>query len=72
MSSSKKDRIMTRPAHAEEDCIRVRLDDRTIVLIKSMKNFDFWKQRYPGARVIDPVVSAKVDPNTARSAAAEE
>lgn len=54
-----KNLILTRPAQADEDCIRVRLDRRTIVLIKSMKKFDYWKARYPEAQVMDPVVLAK-------------
>lgn len=46
---------MHRPAQADEDCIRVRLDHRTIVLIKSMKKFAYWKERYPDAFVLDQV-----------------
>ncbi len=46
---------MFRPAQADEDCIRVRLDHRTIVLIKNMKKFAYWKERYPDAVVLDPV-----------------
>lgn len=55
MSSPRKERIVLRPAQADEDCIRVRLDHRTVVLIKSMKKFAYWKERYPDARVMDPV-----------------
>jgi|GEM_PF-3919304 len=33
--------------------IRVRLDQRTIVLIKSMDKFAYWKERYPKAEVLD-------------------
>lgn len=55
MSSSRKEKILFRPAQADEDCIRVRLDHRTIVLIKSMSKFAYWKERYPNACVLDPV-----------------
>lgn len=55
MSTPRKERILFRPAQADEDCIRVRLDHRTIVLIKSMKKFAYWKERYPDAVVLDPV-----------------
>jgi hypothetical protein len=53
--SSRKNPILSRPAHADEKCIRVRLDGRTIVLLKSMKNFGYWKERYPLAEVLDPI-----------------
>lgn len=43
------------PATADADCIRVRLDHRTIVLLKSMKSFASWKVRYPAAEVIEVV-----------------
>ena len=62
MSAYKKEKILFRPAQADEKCIRVRLDDRTIVLIKSMKNFDFWKARYPGARLMDPIAGTASPP----------
>ncbi len=55
MSAPRKERILFRPAQADEDCIRVRLDHRTIVLIKSMKKFAYWKERYPDAFVLDQV-----------------
>lgn len=53
---------MHRPAHADEDCIRVRLDHRTIVLIKSMQKFAYWKERYPDACVLDKVVPTQEEP----------
>lgn len=48
-----KEKILHRPAQADVDCIRVRLDRRTIVLIKSMDKFPYWKERYPDACVVD-------------------
>ncbi|MBK8340437.1 MAG: hypothetical protein IPK99_10810 [Flavobacteriales bacterium] len=33
--------------------IKVRLDARTTVHLKSMKAFAFWKERYPLAEVIE-------------------
>lgn len=59
MSNPRKEKTLLRPAQADEDCIRVRLDHRTIVLIKSMKNFAYWKEKYPAAEVIEPAVPAK-------------
>lgn len=59
MSSPRKEKILYRPAQADEDCIRVRLDHRTVVLIKSMKKFAYWKEKYPDAEVIEPVVAGK-------------
>ena len=32
--------------------IKVQLDARTVVTLTTMKNFAFWKQRYPQARII--------------------
>ena len=32
--------------------IKVRLNARTIVMLKSMKNFAYWKERYPDAEII--------------------
>jgi hypothetical protein len=52
-----KEKILYRPAQADQDCIRVRLDHRTIVLIKSMKKFAYWKERYPDAVLMDPVAA---------------
>jgi hypothetical protein len=33
--------------------IRVRLDHKTIITIKDMAKFSFWKERYPKAVVLD-------------------
>jgi hypothetical protein len=54
-----KEKILFQPAQPDADCIRVRLDSRTIVLIKSMKKFAYWKERYPDACVLDPGVQTK-------------
>lgn len=54
MSYSRKDPQLFRPATADAECIRVRLNHRTIVLLKSMKSFESWKLRYPDAEVIEP------------------
>jgi len=53
--SGRRNLILSRPASADDKCIRVRLDGRTIVLLKSMKSFAYWKERYPLAEVLDPV-----------------
>ncbi|HMQ74783.1 MAG TPA: hypothetical protein PKE21_08110 [Flavobacteriales bacterium] len=57
-----REKILFRPAQADVDCIRVRLDSRTIVLIRSMKKFAYWKERYPEAVVIEPVGPEQKDP----------
>lgn len=51
----KKNPIVHRPAQADELCIRVRLNSKTVVLLKSMKSFEQWKLRYPDAVVLDPL-----------------
>jgi hypothetical protein len=33
--------------------IKVKLDSKTIITIKDMAKFDFWKQRYPNAVVLE-------------------
>ncbi len=54
MSRRKKNLILTQPPPKPgSKQIRVRLDGRTIVHLKSMKAFPFWKSRYPKAEVID-------------------
>ena len=54
MSSRKKTLILTAPQpKAGTKFIKVRLNARTIVHLKSMKAFAFWKERYPDAVVID-------------------
>ena len=54
MSYSKKDVVNNRPATADSECIRVRLNSKTVVLLKSMASFASWKERYPDAQVIEP------------------
>ena len=53
MSRPKKNPILTpQPLDPSIKYIKVRLDPRTTVLLKSMRNFPFWKERYPNAEVI--------------------
>lgn len=54
----KKEHAVYRPATPDADCIRVRLNHRTIVLLKSLKSFESWKARYPDAEVIEVVPGA--------------
>lgn len=53
MSYYKKDPVSNRPATADDQCIRVRLNAKTVVLLKSMASFASWKERYPEAEVIE-------------------
>ena len=32
--------------------ITIRLDERTVITLKNMDSFPFWKEKYPNARVI--------------------
>lgn len=53
MSRPKKNPILTAPAlDPGTKYIKVRLDPRTTVLLKNMRNFAFWKERYPNAEII--------------------
>jgi hypothetical protein len=49
---TKKNLILSRPADADEKCIRLLLHDGTEVLVRTMKDLAFWKERDPQARVI--------------------
>ena len=57
----KKNPILHRPAQADELCIRVRLNSKTVVLLKSMKSFEQWKLRYPEAVVLETVPGKATD-----------
>jgi hypothetical protein len=50
--SRRKKLILTQPVKEGLKAIKVQLDARTIITLASMKMFEFWKQRYPKARVI--------------------
>jgi hypothetical protein len=51
----KKEPLVLKPATADDQCIRVRLDHKTVVLLKSMDSFASWKQRYPAAQLVEVV-----------------
>ncbi len=53
MPRKKAPLILSRPVKAGIRAIKVRLDARTIVTLGDMRMFDFWKQRYPKAQVIE-------------------
>ena len=48
----RKKLILTQPVKEGLKAIKVQLDARTMITLASMKMFEFWKQRYPKARVI--------------------
>ena len=47
----KRQLILTPPVR-EGKAIKVRLDSRTVVMVKNPKALAFWKERYPKAEVI--------------------
>ncbi len=49
---SRKKPILTQVVKEGVTFVKVRLDARTVVHLKSMKAFEFWKSRYPLAQVI--------------------
>lgn len=53
MGSKKKTLILTQPKKEGVTFVKVRLDPRTIVHLKSLKALPFWKQRYPNAQVME-------------------
>jgi hypothetical protein len=66
MSTPRKPLILSRPAKADEACVRVRLNANTIVLLKDLRSFEQWRTKYPGAYVMDGGKTPK------KAAAAEE
>lgn len=51
MATRRKNLILTPPVR-EGKPVKVRLDARTVVLVKNPKALAFWKKRYPKAEVI--------------------
>lgn len=51
MATRKKHIILTPPVRKGKT-IKVRLDARTIIQLKSEKALAFWKKRYPKAEII--------------------
>jgi hypothetical protein len=51
MATRRKHLILTPPVR-EGKAVKVRLDSRTVVLVKNAKALAFWKERYPKAEVI--------------------
>ncbi len=64
MGTRKKQVVLTPPERKGKP-IKLRLDARTVVLVKNAKALAFWQQRYPKAEVIEelggaiPAASAK-------------
>ena len=53
MARKKKELILTQPVKRGGKFIKGSLDERTIITISDSKKLDFWKKRYPKAKVID-------------------
>ena len=51
MATRRKHLILTPPVRAGK-AIKVRLDARTVVMVKNAKALAFWKERYPKAEII--------------------
>ncbi len=51
MATRRKHLILTPPVR-EGKPVKVRLDSRTVVMVKNPKALAFWKERYPKAEVI--------------------
>ncbi|MBS1545839.1 MAG: hypothetical protein JSU02_00510 [Bacteroidetes bacterium] len=52
MSTRKKQIVLTQPERKGKP-VKLRLDARTVVMVKNAKALAFWKQRYPLAQVIE-------------------
>ncbi|MFZ1687844.1 MAG: hypothetical protein WAU70_10505 [Flavobacteriales bacterium] len=49
----KKKLILTQQVKEGLKAIKVQLDARTTVYLASLKALEFWKQRYPNAKVLN-------------------
>lgn len=52
MATRRKNLILT-PPERKGTPIKLRLDARTVVMVKNAKALAFWKERYPKAEVIE-------------------
>jgi hypothetical protein len=52
MPRAKKPLILTQPVNSGLKGIKVKLDHRTVITLKSLSALDSWKKRYPQAHVI--------------------
>lgn len=55
MSRLIKNFIMARVKNVTEEIkkkIRIRLDHKTVITLKDMTRFEYWKQQYPNAVII--------------------
>ncbi len=52
MPRKKRNLILTQQVKEGLKAIKVQLDARTTVTLASLKALEFWKQRYPNAKVI--------------------
>ncbi|MBL7964523.1 MAG: hypothetical protein JNM31_11855 [Flavobacteriales bacterium] len=52
MGRRKKSLILTQPVKEGLKAIKVQLDPRTTITLASLKMLEFWKARYPNAKVI--------------------
>lgn len=59
MSTRKKQIVLTQPERKGKP-VKLRLDARTVVMVKNAKALAFWKQRYPLAQVIEDQGTTKV------------
>ena len=62
MSARKAREIELRPATADAECYRVRLNATTIVLLKDLRTFPQWKSRYPTAEIMEPPMQFAIKP----------
>ena len=58
----KKNLILSRPDASDNGCIRVLLNGDTEVLVRTLKDFERWKERYPDARIIGSTPLAGKEP----------
>ncbi len=52
MPRAKKPLILSQPLSTGAKGIKVQLDRRTVITLKSLSALDSWKKRYPQAQVL--------------------
>lgn len=48
-----KQKVKRKPPVDEASMIRLQVDHKTVIVLRSKKSLDMWMQRYPNARIVN-------------------
>ena len=48
----RRDKKIKKNPITDKPMIRVRLDERTIILVKKLSSLELWKEKYPDLKII--------------------